>query len=190
MNHNPFRCIVPILKCFNNSGKQNKISNQINKNPNKYKFSLSFQHFLNRQTVFLAAYAYGFEERRFNGYRLLVYDFGGGTFDVSIIEVCDKRFEVRAIDGDIQLGGRDLDILLRDYCAAEIKKGWEFDCLGTQLNASKLLEKCEQVKILLSQNDETRSVAARKKTEWSENISGFSSEEDRDYELGFESESF
>ena len=110
--------------------------------------------------MFLAAYAYGFEERRFNGYRLLVYDFGGGTFDVSIIEVCDKRFEVRAIDGDIQLGGRDLDILLRDYCAAEIKKGWEFDCLGTQLNASKLLEKCEQVKILLSQNDETRSVAA------------------------------
>jgi len=57
-----------------------------------------------------------------NGYSILVYDFGGGTFDVSILEVQDGEFEVRAKDGDDTLGGRDIDSTLRDHCLERVRE--------------------------------------------------------------------
>ena len=85
-----------------------------------------------------------------------MFDFGGGTFDVSVLEVNNGRFETRYIKGDANLGGRDLDILLRDYCAKEIKTRWKRDCLANKLTAQKLLDKCEEMKIALSTQREER----------------------------------
>ena len=87
-----------------------------------------------------------------------MFDFGGGTFDVSVLEVNNGRFETRYIKGDANLGGRDLDILLRDYCAKEIKTRWKRDCLANKLTAQKLLDKCEEMKVALSTLREERSV--------------------------------
>ena len=85
-----------------------------------------------------------------------MFDFGGGTFDVSVMEVNDGRFETRYIKGDTKLGGRDLYILLRDYCAKEIKTRWKRDCLSNKLTAQKLLDKCEELKIALSTQSQER----------------------------------
>ena len=79
---------------------------------------------------------------------MVVYDFGGGTFDVSILEVKDDFLKHLAIDGDIQLGGRDIDELLRDYAANEIKRLYQKNLLDLDnvRNAQKLLQMCEQWK--------------------------------------------
>ena len=61
-----------------------------------------------------------------------MFDFGGGTFDVSVMEMSNGRFETRYIKGDANLGGRDLDILPHDYCAKEIKTRWNRDCLSNK----------------------------------------------------------
>ena len=94
--------------------------------------------------------------QRLDGYNILVFDFGGGTFDVSILRVDDGKFEQLVIDGDPELGGRDLDLILRDYCAQEIKERWGRDCLVSKMIAQTLLEKCEEMKITLSSAEETR----------------------------------
>jgi molecular chaperone DnaK (HSP70) len=87
---------------------------------------------------------------------MLVFDFGGGTFDVSILEANSGKLEQKAIDGDIMLGGRDLDLLLVDYCATEIKKRWGKDALATPRLRQNLLDKCEKLKMEL-----TTSMTAR-----------------------------
>ena len=97
----------------------------------------------------LVAYAYGFDRcelRKKENYRMLVYDFGGGTFDVSILEVNDGFFKHFAIDGDIQLGGRNIDQLLREYAAKEIKQRHHKDLLVDKRKSQKLLQMCEQWK--------------------------------------------
>ena len=78
-----------------------------------------------------------------------MFDFGGGTFDISILKVHDNTFEQLVIAGDPELGGRDLDLILRDYCAQEIKERWGRDCLVSKIIAQTLLEKCEEMKISL-----------------------------------------
>ena len=102
-------------------------------------------------TFILAAYAYGYDRqgmKRNDVYKMVVYDFGGGTFDVSILEVKDDFLKHLAIDGDIQLGGRDIDDLLRDYADNEIKRLYQKNLLDLDnvRNAQKLLQMCEQWK--------------------------------------------
>ena len=80
---------------------------------------------------------------------------------MSVMEVSNGCFETRYIKGDANLGGRDLDILLRDYCAKEIKTRWNRDCLSNKLTAQKLLEKCEELKIALSTQNEERYFTIR-----------------------------
>ena len=87
-----------------------------------------------------------------------MFDFGGGTFDISILKVHDNTFEQIVIAGDPELGGRDLDLILRDYCAQEIKERWGRDCLVSKIIAQTLLEKCEEMKISLSSAEDARFV--------------------------------
>ena len=77
----------------------------------------------------------------------MVIDFGGGTFEVSLANIQSGSFEIIAIDGDEQLGGREIDFALRDYLARKIQ---EVHGLGNRGLAQKLLEKCETLKISLS----------------------------------------
>ncbi|KAI1690879.1 hsp70 protein [Ditylenchus destructor] len=99
-----------------------------------------------------AAYGYGFDSHKYNNYKILVFDLGGGTFDVSIIEVVNGVFEVRAVDGDTNLGGRDFDNLLFEHCNKKIKEqfGQNRDCSQNKKLQQKLLGKCEKLKINLS----------------------------------------
>jgi molecular chaperone DnaK (HSP70) len=69
-----------------------------------------------------AAVAYAFERRPEGRCKILVVDFGGGTLDVSLMQVDGMKFQVLAVDGDNHLGGRDFDALLFDYCLAQCKK--------------------------------------------------------------------
>ena len=87
---------------------------------------------------------------------MLVFDFGGGTFDVAILKVDDGNFEQLAIDGDPELGGRDLDLILRDYCANEIKENWGRDCFVLKQTAQQLLYECEEMKKVLSKAENAR----------------------------------
>ncbi len=68
-----------------------------------------------------AALAYGFEEKLFDnasdGGKILIYDLGGGTFDVSLLEFRQNRFVTLATDGNVQLGGRDFDAAIKDHVA-------------------------------------------------------------------------
>lgn len=106
--------------------------------------------------IHLAAFGYGFEEQRYDGYRVLVFDFGGGTFDVSVLQVKNGRFDTLGTRGDLHLGGRDLDVLLRKHCAEEIKKRWGKDCMASPIIKQLLLEKCEDLKKTLSKRGEER----------------------------------
>ena len=75
---------------------------------------------------------------------------------MSVLEVKDGRFETRCIDGDSDLGGRDLDEKLFDYCAEEIKKRWQKDCKSDRFTKQELMEMCEELKIALSTRKEER----------------------------------
>uniref|UniRef100_A0A915CUR2 Heat shock protein 70 n=1 Tax=Ditylenchus dipsaci TaxID=166011 RepID=A0A915CUR2_9BILA len=101
-----------------------------------------------------AAYAYGYDSGKFDNYKILVFDFGGGTFDVSIIEVKEGQFRVMAIGGDTNLGGRDIDNHLLDYCIDEIETTYGRKISGNKKLRQKLLTKCEALKVALSSTKE------------------------------------
>ena len=91
---------------------------------------------------------------------MLVYDFGGGTFDVTILEVNRRNLKQLAIDGDVQLGGRDIDELLRKYVADGVKKQYGIDLLKNKRSAQKLLRHCEEMKEALTTNDGSETCVA------------------------------
>ncbi len=95
-----------------------------------------------------AALAYGFEKK--DGKKIAVYDLGGGTFDVSILEIGDGVFEVLATNGDTFLGGEDFDLRLVDYLADEFKKENGIDLRGDKLALQRLKEEAEKAKKELS----------------------------------------
>ncbi|MBO6639622.1 MAG: molecular chaperone DnaK [Roseitalea sp.] len=100
-----------------------------------------------------AALAYGLEKR--DGKTIAVYDLGGGTFDVSILEIGDGVFEVKSTNGDTFLGGEDFDMRLVDYFAAEFKKDQGIDLKGDKLALQRLKEAAEKAKIELSSAAQT-----------------------------------
>jgi molecular chaperone DnaK len=95
-----------------------------------------------------AALAYGLE-RKESG-TIAVYDLGGGTFDVSILEIGDGVFEVKSTNGDTFLGGEDFDKRIIDYLAEEFKKDSGIDLLKDNLALQRLKEEAEKAKIELS----------------------------------------
>ncbi|MCH2546437.1 MAG: molecular chaperone DnaK [Alphaproteobacteria bacterium] len=100
-----------------------------------------------------AALAYGLDKNE--GKTIAVYDLGGGTFDVSILEIGDGVFEVKATNGDTFLGGEDFDMRLLDYLADEFKKDQGIDLRSDKLALQRLKEGAEKAKIELSSTQQT-----------------------------------
>jgi molecular chaperone DnaK len=100
-----------------------------------------------------AALAYGLEKNE--GKTIAVYDLGGGTFDISILEIGDGVFEVKSTNGDTFLGGEDFDMRLVDYLADEFKKDQGIDLRKDALALQRLKEAAEKAKIELSSAQQT-----------------------------------
>ena len=100
-----------------------------------------------------AALAYGMDKRK-SGI-IAVYDLGGGTFDVSVLEIGDGVFEVKATNGDTFLGGEDFDLRVISYLADEFKKEQGIDLRNDKLALQRLKEAAEKAKIELSNAKET-----------------------------------
>jgi molecular chaperone DnaK len=100
-----------------------------------------------------AALAYGLDKGKTG--TIAVYDLGGGTFDVSILEIGDGVFEVKSTNGDTFLGGEDFDMRIVDYLADEFKKESGIDLRGDKLALQRLKEAAEKAKIELSSTSQT-----------------------------------
>jgi len=100
-----------------------------------------------------AALAYGLEKKE--GKTIAVYDLGGGTFDVSVLEIGDGVFEVKSTNGDTFLGGEDFDMRLVAYFADEFKKEQGIDLKNDKLALQRLKEAAEKAKIELSSAQQT-----------------------------------
>ncbi len=100
-----------------------------------------------------AALAYGLDKE--GGKTIAVYDLGGGTFDVSILEIDDGLFEVKSTNGDTFLGGEDFDMRIVDYLATEFKKEHGVDLKGDKMALQRLKEAAEKAKIELSSSTQT-----------------------------------
>jgi len=107
---------------------------------------LNIKRIINEPTA--AALAYGLD--RNDGQTIAVFDLGGGTFDVSILEISGGVFEVKSTNGDTFLGGEDFDIALLDHLLAEFKKQEGIDLKGDRLASQRLREAAEKAKIELS----------------------------------------
>jgi len=101
-----------------------------------------------------AALAYGLDKNT-DGRMIAVYDLGGGTFDISVLEIGDGVFEVKATNGDTFLGGEDFDLLVLDYLADEFKKENGIDLRQDRLALQRLKEAAEKAKIELSSSMQT-----------------------------------
>ncbi|MBT7671100.1 MAG: molecular chaperone DnaK, partial [Proteobacteria bacterium] len=117
---------------------------------------LDVKRIINEPTA--AALAYGLEKQH-GDRKIAVYDLGGGTFDISIIEIADvdgeHQFEVLSTNGDTFLGGEDFDRRLIDYLADEFKKDQGMDLRGDALAMQRLKESAEKAKIELSSSAQT-----------------------------------
>lgn len=100
-----------------------------------------------------ASLAYGLDKKE--GKTIAVFDLGGGTFDISILEIGDGVFEVKSTNGDTFLGGEDFDLKILDYLAAEFKKEAGIDLRDDRLALQRLKEAAEKAKIELSSATQT-----------------------------------
>ena len=100
-----------------------------------------------------AALAYGMDKK--GSGTIVVYDLGGGTFDISVLEIGDGVFEVKSTNGDTFLGGEDFDLRIIDYLADEFKKEQGIDLRNDKLALQRLKEAGEKAKIELSSSRET-----------------------------------
>ena len=102
-----------------------------------------------------AALAYGLDKGAGSNHKIFVYDLGGGTFDISILEVGDGVFEVVATAGDNRLGGDDFDQRIIDYIVDQFKRENNIDLKGDRMAMQRLKEAAEKAKIELSQLQKT-----------------------------------
>ena len=112
---------------------------------------LEVERIINEPTA--AALAYGLDKK--NAKTVAVYDLGGGTFDISILELGDGVFEVKSTNGDTTLGGEDFDATIVDYLAGEFKKDNAIDLKQDKLALQRLREAAEKAKIELSSSTQT-----------------------------------
>lgn len=112
---------------------------------------LDVKRIINEPTA--AALSYGFNKKKDE--KIIVYDFGGGTFDVTVLEVGDDVVEVRSTDGDSHMGGRDIDQEIVKWLIAEFKKAEGVDLGKDPLALQRLDEAAEKAKLELSSSGET-----------------------------------
>ena len=112
---------------------------------------LEVKRIINEPTA--AALAYGLDKKE--NEVIAVYDFGGGTFDISILEVGDNVVQVIATNGDTHLGGDDIDHLIMDFLMAEFRKDTGLDISNDKMVIQRLKDAAEQAKIELSSKQET-----------------------------------
>ena len=112
---------------------------------------LEVKRIINEPTA--AALAYGLDKK--DGGTVVVYDLGGGAFDVSVLEIGDGVFEVKSTNGDTFLGGEDFDKQIIDYLADEFKKEQQIDLRKDRLALQRLKEAAEKAKIELSSSMQT-----------------------------------
>lgn len=133
-------CVITVPAYFNDSQKQATIdAGRI--------AGMNVRRIIAEPTA--AALAYGFKESD-SGKTLAVYDLGGGTFDVSILDIADGVVEVRATNGDTFLGGEDFDVKLQEYLVDEFKSQSGVDLRGNGLAIQRLREAAEKAKCELS----------------------------------------
>ena len=144
LGENITEAIITVPAYFNDSQRQaTKDAGQI--------AGLDVKRIINEPTA--AALAYGFNKKK--NEKIAVFDFGGGTFDVSILEVGDDVVEVKSTDGDSHLGGKDIDQKVLNYIADEFKKESGIDVRKDTLALQRLDEAAEKAKIELSVATET-----------------------------------
>lgn len=112
---------------------------------------LNVMRIINEPTA--AALAYGLDKQ--NAHTIAVYDMGGGTFDISILELGEGVFEVKSTNGDTHLGGDDFDQIIIDHIAEEFKKESGVDLKGDKQALQRLKDAAEKAKIELSSSQET-----------------------------------
>ena len=136
--------VITVPAYFNDSQRQaTKDAGQI--------AGLNVLRIINEPTA--ASLAYGLDKKKEE--RIAVYDLGGGTFDVSILEIGDGVFEVKSTNGDTFLGGDDFDIRIIDWLVAEFKKDQGIDLKNDRMALQRLKEAAERAKIELSSSQET-----------------------------------
>ncbi|NOX35574.1 MAG: molecular chaperone DnaK [Deltaproteobacteria bacterium] len=112
---------------------------------------LEVKRIINEPTA--ASLAYGLDKK--GEEKIAVFDLGGGTFDVSVLEIGDGVFEVKSTSGDTHLGGEDFDLRIIDYIADEFKKAQGIDVRGDKMALQRLKEAAEKAKMELSTSTET-----------------------------------
>ncbi len=112
---------------------------------------LNVKRIINEPTA--ASLAYGLDKK--GDHKIAVYDFGGGTFDITLMEVGEGVFEVRSTNGDTKLGGSDMDQALLDYIAEDFKKKHNVDLRKDPKTLQRILEAAEKAKIELSSTLQT-----------------------------------
>jgi molecular chaperone DnaK len=112
---------------------------------------LNVKRIINEPTA--ASLAYGLDKKKEE--KIAVFDLGGGTFDISILEIGDGVFEVKATNGDTHLGGEDFDLRLIDHLAGEFKREQGIDLRGDKMALQRLKEAAEKAKMELSSAMET-----------------------------------
>ncbi|UCB56120.1 MAG: molecular chaperone DnaK [Thiotrichales bacterium] len=149
LGHEVKEAVITVPAYFNDSQRQaTKDAGRI--------AGLDVKRIINEPTA--AALAYGMDKKRGDA-KIVVYDLGGGTFDVSVIEIAEidgeHQFEVLATNGDTFLGGEDFDMRMIDYLADEFKKDNGFDLHNDPLALQRLKEAAEKAKIELSSTTQT-----------------------------------
>ena len=136
--------VITVPAYFNDSQRQaTKDSGKI--------AGLNVQRIINEPTA--ASLAYGLDKKKDE--KIAVFDLGGGTFDISILEIGDGVFEVKSTHGDTHLGGEDFDQRVMDYLADEFKKDQGIDLRNDKMALQRLKEAAEKAKMELSTSTET-----------------------------------
>jgi molecular chaperone DnaK len=144
LGHDVTQAVITVPAYFNDAQRQ------ATKDAGKIA-GLEVLRIINEPTA--AALAYGLDKKE--GKTIAVYDLGGGTFDVSVLEIGDGVFEVKSTNGDTFLGGEDFDMRVVEYLVAEFKKESAIDLKNDKLALQRLKEAAEKAKIELSSAQQT-----------------------------------